>query len=514
MQKTKIQKLKEFLFNNKKKAIGAVILVLVGFFFLGNGESVEISVVDPNSGVFKKTVSATGVVTSKTDIDLSFSKQGTISSIKVNVGDKVKEGQILASLDAKGEYAKVTEARGSLALAEAKLAKTLAGSSDEEVNLARVTLDNAKRDLENTKQTQGTLVENAYNKLLNSSFEALPYESSGSTITAPTVSGTYILNKEGNIDVRVYSTGSGLAYSVSGLVAGDGYVNTTTAQPLGNSGLYILFSSTTNLSGTSWRISVPNQKGSDYLTNLNAYQSALKTKNSTISSAESLVAQREAELALKLASARDADVALAQAEVLSARGRLEEAQANYEKNLLRAPAGGTITRVDIKLGGVANASERAIVLQDVENLYIETPINESNIASVTLGQSVDITLDALGSTTKFTGLISHIDPSSETEEGVVNYKIKVSINEKDPNVRPGMNAEIVITVFSKDGVLSVPRAALFEKDGKNFVNILTNEKKKRYEAREVTLGLNGDGNTVEILSGVVASDKLAIVTPK
>ena len=127
--------------------------------------------------------------------------------------------------------------------------------------------------------TQNTLVANAYSKLLNSSLEARS-ENVNDTRELPTINGTYALGKEGKITVNVYNSGSGLLFSTSGLVTDSGYVNTTNAQKLGDSGSYILFPSTTNLAGASFVIDIPNKKASDYLTNENAYNSALKTRES------------------------------------------------------------------------------------------------------------------------------------------------------------------------------------------------------------------------------------------
>lgn len=511
MLKEKIEKIKNFLL--RKKVIVPVVIIglLVAFFVFKGGDKTNVSIIATTYGDFVQSVRATGQVTSKTDLNLSFGKQGIVSSLKVEVSDKVYAGQVLASLDAGSDYAEVTKARGALASAEAKLQKVLDGASNEEIKLAEVALKNANSDYENAKNTQETLVSNAYNKLLNSTPEAVPEQFSGSSVTAPTISGTYSKQAEGEISIRVYSTGGGLTFSLSGLVTGGGYVNTTTPQALGDSGLYILFSTTTNLSGTNWVISIPNKKATDYLTNENAYQSALKTKEATLSSALSLIAQREAELALKKASARSADVALAEADVLSARGALEKAQSQYEDNIIRAPGAGTITKVDVKYGELAEANKPSIVLQDVENLYIEALINESNIATIKEGQMVEISFDAL-TEDKFTGTVSHIDPSSQTEDGVVNYKIKVSINEKNAYIRPGMNAEIAVIALKKSEVVSIPKASVVEREGKTFVNVITNEDKKQYKEVEVMLGERGDGSMVEVVGGVSKEDKIALIS--
>jgi RND family efflux transporter MFP subunit len=290
-----------------------------------------------------------------------------------------------------------------------------------------------------------------------------------------------------------------------------GFVNTTNPQRLGDSGLYILFPSTTNLAGANFVIEIPNKKASDYLTNENAYNSALKTRESALASTQSLVSQREAELALKVASARPSEIALGEAEVLSAKASLASAVANYEDTIIRAPEDGTITAVNIKYGEIVDVSKPAIVLEDISNLYVEALINEANIKNISLEQKVKVTFDALGKENIFNGKVSHIDPSSVASDGVVNYKIKVFLENNDPNIRPGMNAEIVITTFEKEGVLSIPETSLIKKEnGSIAVNKITNLKKEKYQEVEVSTGNIGDGNMIEITYGITKEDKIVL----
>lgn len=515
----------------KKKVltVGVVLILIVFVFLFKNSNKENFSTINPTFGTLTKSVQATGQVVSSTNLDLSFAKSGIVSNVNVKVGDKVRRGQVLASLDVESDRAALTKARAAVLASEAKLKKIIAGSSNEEIALARVNLETAKQDLKNTENTQTTLVKNAYNKLLNSTPEAVPQDSLGTIATAPTISGTYRLGVEGKISISVYSSGNGLMFSVAGLVTGSGSANSTTPQALGDSGLYVLFGTTTNLSGTSWAINIPNKKASDYLANENAYLAAQNTQNSATASAQSLVNQREAELNIKLASARDSDIELAQADVLSAKGELERAQASYSDNLIIAPENGTITKVSTKYGELASNSVPVITLEDIENLYIEADINESNIASIKAGQSVDTTFDALGRDRIFKGTISQVDPSSVTTDGVVNYKIKVSIGEENFTIRPGMNAEISILIQNIENTISLPNAAIIVSDElvvvdnsvphiyipgpqyKKYVNVVTDDE---YKKVEVETGITGDGNMVEILSGINKEDQIAIVAPK
>lgn len=509
MNKINFQNIKNFLLR-KKKLVILILIVLIGvsFFIFQSKKSDVFNFSKVEYADLIKSVRATGQVISNINLDLSFNKSGIVKSVRVSVGDIVKNGQILANLDQGQALATLTQARGALLGAEAKYKKIVEGASNEDVALAEVILKNAETDLKNTTNNQDTLVANAYQALLNSSLAAFS-TSTSETQLAPIISGTYTLAKEGDMRISV-SQGGGSYFKVSGIIDYLGSFSTTTAQPIGDSGLYILFP-TNFFSQNDWVVSIPNKKATNYLTNYNAYKNALDNRISIVSGAQSLVDQKQAELNLKKATARNVDVDIAQAEVLSAQGSLQSAQSSYEDNIIRAPASGTITKVDIKYGEQGEVNKPLITLEDLNNLYIEALINEANIVYLKTGQNVVINFDAFGSDKKFTGTIAHIDPSANTNDGVVNYKIKVLINEKNDTIRPGMNANIDVLAGESKNVLVIPDIAIKKRDGKSFVSIVVDEKKKKYQKREVQAGFIGDNNLIEIVSGLKQGDWVVLL---
>lgn len=489
--------------NIKRKRFWAILILIVGivlYFIFKTPSSVANTVTDiAKVGDLKQTVLATGQVVSSTDLDLSFNATGIVKSIKVKVGDKVKAGQVLATLDQGGEGASLTSARGALAAANARLKRTIEGATNEEITLSQITLDQ-------TKLTQETLVNNAYQNLLNSTPEAVP-EDGTSDYAAPTISGTYSLGKEGKIYLDMYYSSGGRSFSLSGLVEGTGTVDTVIPQPIGNSGLYIKFPESSTSDISKWVIEIPNKKTATYLVNYNAYQAAL-------SQARFAIDQRTAELALKKSQARQSDVDLARADILSAQGQVEGALARYNNTIITAPVDGTVTRVDIKIGEQAIMQKEAIVLQDVSNIYLETNVNEANITNLTIGMPVDITYDSFGQDKVFKGTITKIDPSSTLVSGVVNYKVTAS-TEQIPELRPGMTANMTINVREKKNVLNIPsRAIITDNDGNRVIRVVTNSKTKKFKSVPITTGIEGDGGMIEVLSGLSAGDEFIVLIKK
>ncbi|KKP24659.1 MAG: hypothetical protein UR10_C0002G0103 [Candidatus Nomurabacteria bacterium GW2011_GWF2_30_133] len=321
-------------------------------------------------------------------------------------------------------------------------------------------------------------------------------------------------NIEGRITISVYYTGNGPSFTTSGIVNGNGIVTTTTPQPIGDSGLYIKFPSTSSTNVTEWTIDIPNKKASNYITNNNAYEAALKTQESAMGTAQAVIDQRTAELSLKQATARPADIDLAKADILSAEGQYQLASSNFEHTILRAGANGTITKVDIKIGELTQALKNVITLQDVNSIYLEANINEANITSIKIGAPVDITFDAFGTEQIFKGSILEIDPSSTIISGVVNYKITADVI-SGPELRPGMTANMTILVDNKNSILAIPsRAILKDKTGKQTIRLVTDTKTKIYEEVPITTGLNGDGGLSEVISGLKEGDEIVTLIKK
>jgi len=497
-------------FTKKRIIYGIIGLLILGFILsrvfkgpdISGIETVKVAKAD-----VKQTVLATGQVTSQTDLSLSFKTSGFVNRVYVKVGDKVKQGQIIANLEQKDAGASLTQARGAYAQARANLQKVLDGSSSEEVAVAQVTLDNAIATLENTKAQQQVAVDNAYKTLLSSSLVANAGSGNSGSIEL-TISGAYNSKDQGSYKITIFNTGAGTKFQYSGLEQGSGDVSTTPV-PLGSRGLNIQFSSTSVPTNNFWTVNIPNTQSTSYVTNYNAYQAALETQKSSVVSAENTVASARASLDLKKAKARPADLSVAEAQVTSALGQLQAAEASFENTIIRAPADGTITKIDIKPGELASALEEVAVLQDVGSLHIEANISEANIASLKLGQQVETTFDALGPDRKFKGEVKEVDPASTVVSGVVNYQVTVSV-ESLPEIKPGMTANIRILVAEKDGVLVIPQRAVISQDLKKMVRVVTDTTKKTYEEKEVTLGVEGDGGVVEVVSGL--EENVEIVT--
>jgi RND family efflux transporter MFP subunit len=473
--------------------IGAIVIISIIGFIIWKNNNIPSELISVKRGTLVQDVSATGKVEFPTKIDLHFKNSGKLVSINTGTGKKVLAGQILAKQDTAELDAQVSEMKAGIELQQAKLDQLLGGASDEEVSLSQITL-------EQTKNTQETLINNAYQNLLNSTPEAIPEEEEDNYI-APTISGTYNIGKEGKIIIETYNSSGGTSYTLSGLTTGTGLANTITPQPLGNSGLYIKFPSDPSTLSTNWVIEIPNKKASNYLANYNAYQSAL-------SQAKSLIDQRTAELALKKAPVRSLDIAVYQAQVNQAKALLQKIQSQRSELLILAPSSGSVTKINGDVGEIINPDKAVITFVAENVLQIKLNIIEDKIINVKVGQEAEITFDAIENQ-KFSGKIVSIDPAETEIQGAVYYETTIIFDKVDEHIKSGMTANVLIKTEVKENALFIPVSAIRIKDNKKYVQILEN---KKTISKDVTTGIKNSMGMIEIISGLEEGEQVMVST--
>lgn len=176
----KILKNKFFIFG-----LISLIAIVVMYFIFSKKPTIEYTTAKVYRGSLIQTVSETGTVKSNNEIDLNFLTSGKIASISVNIGDKVVKDQLMAALDNSDLFLKAKEAQANLGVAEANLAKLLAGATGAElavsqasVNQAKTAHDSALKELartENTVQEDSKQAEKDLNDF---------YLTSGDTVTS------------------------------------------------------------------------------------------------------------------------------------------------------------------------------------------------------------------------------------------------------------------------------------------------------------------------------------------
>ncbi|MFC4310333.1 efflux RND transporter periplasmic adaptor subunit [Steroidobacter flavus] len=123
-----------------KWAAIVIVILAAGYFTFGRGDSKEITYTtqDVVKGDLTVTVTATGNLEPRNQVEIGSELSGTVSKVNVDVNDEVKAGQVLAALDTTRLKAQVLQQESSLASAEARVLQADAGAKEARANFARL----------------------------------------------------------------------------------------------------------------------------------------------------------------------------------------------------------------------------------------------------------------------------------------------------------------------------------------------------------------------------------------
>ncbi|MGA2437629.1 MAG: efflux RND transporter periplasmic adaptor subunit [Acidobacteriaceae bacterium] len=190
---------------------------------------------------------------------------------------------------------------------------------------------------------------------------------------------------------------------------------------------------------------------------------------------------------------RVAALAQAKAQTASQRAHLDQAvasqRANFDaldKTISRAPFDGLVTNVPVREGetvvvGIQNAEGSTLMtLADMSVITAEIKVDETDIVNLRLGQSADVTVDALPGRT-FKGHVTEVgdqallrttgvatSQSTTGTEEAKDFKVVVTLDQTPvahlEDLRPGLSTTAKITVADKPNTLTLPIQALVQRD--------------------------------------------------
>jgi RND family efflux transporter MFP subunit len=431
-----------------------------------------------------------GRVRTQEQADLAFNRSGRINSLTVNEGAVVREGDRLARIAMGQLYADLKSAQAQLDIAKAD-----ADAVGEDVEAARLSLENTERE-------QQTLIDNAYRALLNNDLQAYNDDPADSS-AAPTITGTYAGSQEGEYILDLYASGSdsGFSYSLSGLESGGGAAYTGTPDRLGIQGLFVRFDSNSDYRNQTWRVPIPNTRSATYTSALNTYTSTVAAAERAIDAARDQLDRIEAQ---ELSSERNART---DAQIQQAQARVNAVYAQISDGTIRAPFDGIVGAVNFDEGEHATTGQTVLSLIGEERYEITLNVPEIDIAKITLGDQVILTLDAYNDV-EWVGEIVSINASETFVDGVPVYETTVMFVDPDERIRSGMNGQARIVTGERTDVLAVPAAAI-ERTGRDAYQVRV-VREDTIETIEVMPGLRGNDSFVEIVEGLTINDVLVL----
>ncbi|HAR49165.1 RND transporter [Smithella sp. SCADC] len=232
--------------------------------------------------------------------------------------------------------------------------------------------------------------------------------------------------------------------------------------------------------------------------------------------AQNFIARSDLDTAETNAQSAEAQQKVTQAQVGQAQAALKIAKTNLQYTNILSPVDGTVISRSVDVGQTVAASFQTPTLfsiaQDLTKMQINTSVDEADIGKIQTGQEVSFTVDAYPDTL-FAGKVSEVRNSPTTVSNVVTYDVIIKVDNPQLKLKPGMTANVSITIETRKDVLRISNAALRFKPadvkGKSDINkdkqdmkgtkvwILEKGKPKPVK---VTIGLS-DGNYTEISAG-------------
>ncbi|WP_138505883.1 efflux RND transporter periplasmic adaptor subunit [Nostoc sp. PA-18-2419] len=411
-------------------------------------------------------VSANGEVKPERLINLSPKNSGVLKTLLVKEGDIVKQGQILAYMDDSNLRGQLTSAQGQLAQAEANLQKAQAGNRPQDIAQAQAQLDEAEANLQK---------------------------------------------------VQAGNRSQDIAQAQARLQSAQANLSKAEDDFRRNQQLY-------NAGGISLQTLNQNRADKDSAqAAVNEAQQALAlqkagSRKEDIEQARAVVNQRQQALALLKAGSRKEDIDAARAQVTSARGSLQNIQAEINDTIIRAPFDSVVTKKYADPGAfvtpttassdVSSATSSSILSLASTNEVVAN-LAETNISKISLGQKVTIQADAYPGKT-FEGKVRQIAAQSVVEQNVTSFEVRVSLSDPQMLLRSGMNVEADFQVGEVKNALVVPTASVVRQE--NATGVFVPGKNNRPVFTPIETGITAN-NFTEVKSGLTGNERVLLSFP-
>lgn len=509
-------------FKNKWVIAALVILFLSAIIWARAAKKPEVQLVKATRGTIISEVSVTGSIEPAEDISLSFEKSGKVSRVYHDVGDRVGQGELIATLASADISAQLASAKASLAAAQAKFDELNKGTRPEELAIKQTSLDQAKLSLQNDYVGVLSTLQNAY---INAD-DAVRKQTDAFFINDDQLNPTLTFSTYNYQAQNDAENGRGAMTRM--LAAWSTELNRLSTQSAPQDFDAALSNATTHVADVQRFLENVQSAflGAQGLTSgtVTAYQTSLTTartetttSQTSITSASQLLAtqklavrQAENDLALAKAGSTPEAIRAEQAEVDGAIASVNQIQAELAKTIIRAPIAGVVTKQDAKIGEIVTANSSIAAMISDARYQIEANIPETDIGAIAVGETVRITLDAFQDET-FEGQVTRVDPAETIVDGAVNFKVKVVFTKQDPRLRSGLTANLAIQTGTKNNAIILPQYAILQNDDGIFVEKNQNGKTVRIP---VKTGIQDRDGRVEILSGVDEGEEVANIGTK
>jgi HlyD family secretion protein len=465
------------------------------------------------------SISANGIVNAQRSINLSPKSSGVIKTLLVEEGDRIRAGQVIATMDDSNLRGQLLQAQGQLAQQVANLQRLQAGNRPEDIAKAQAQLAEAQANLkqlqagnrpEDIAKAAAQLAE-AQSNLKQLQAGNRPQEIAQ---TAARLQQAQATLKQRASDwqryQQLYQEGA-----ISQQILEQKRADRDVSQNQVTEAQQAL---SLQSAGTRPELIVQAQARVEQQVQTLA---ALKAGNRSeqIDQAKAKVEQQAQTLAALKAGNRSEDIAQARAQVEAARGSLATIQAQLTDTKVTAPFDGMVLKkfADVGsfvspsvAGSTGSSSSSAILVVAGDRLQVVVNLSEAQIAQVKLGQRVTIKADAVPGE-KFEGKVEQISPQATVSQNVTSFEVRVGVDLSGAGaLKVGMNVDAEFAVGELANALFLPNAAIVRQATGTGVYVLGDDNKTVW--RGIQTGKTVGGQT-EVRSGLEGDERVLLSPP-
>jgi HlyD family secretion protein len=449
---------------NKKRLfilLGVVLLACAGVAFFAtrtqaNTATTETQLGEVTQATLSSVVESSGSAAPQAEVALTFGASGTVRQVNVQVGDQVKQGDVLAELDTTDLELALAQAEQSYLSQQAAYSMTITPDEDE-VEAARLVLSNAQAAYQLAQQK-------------------------------------YKVNSTDSVMLSCNNLDSAKKTYDDAVNAYNAYVSDWRVQVNG----------TAEISPQKSQLDRAKAAYEQAVINCDLAKSSVN--DSGIKSAYASLMQAKANLD-SLISPSERTLAAAEIQLAQAKSSLEQARQQLVEATIVAPFDGMITDSTAIVGGSSGSA--SIELTDVGQYHVDVLVDETEIGQVQVGQQANITFDALPDVT-VTGEVARIDPAGTVSNGVVNYLVRIDLDPTEAALRSDMTANVQVVLDAHTDVLAVPGTAI-RSDGQGYyVNVVGED--GTAQRIDVATGYT-DGELTEVSGDLQAGQQVYISEP-
>jgi HlyD family secretion protein len=481
-----------------------LIILIVGGLLLGvrqywqnNRENLQeqnVEILDETTverDTLRVTVGATGAITPNRQLPLVFEVPGIVAEVLVEVGDVVHTGDVLARLDTADLETARDSAQVALDTQLIAFDALTAPPRDADIAAAQAAVDVAQAALYAAYSTAPS----------DEQVEIARLQAE--------LSRNQLWQAQLQRDLSAASAGASLI-DISGLIPDDVDIPPETIDQV-NQTLSGLLPQQTGSTGNPQGALNQAEYGveiSDSQYNATAGRGA---NAGSIASAQAALSSAQAALDQLINGANDTQLAMAEINIRQAELAVEQAQSAIVRAQIVAPFDGIVAQVNISAGEPPPTTglTAPILLVNTDQMLLDVAIDETDIADIEVGQTVQLRFDALPDA-EIVGEVTRIDPAPIIAGQLVTYPVRVVLEATDEPVRLGMSATATIIIDELQDVLVLPNRFIRIDRSTQQAYVTVERGEGQYEEIPVELGLRNETQT-QILNGIEEGDRVVLL---